>query len=216
MQILSTITVAADSVKWPASFSMFTTSLGVVNLNLAGMLPIAGCTFILPNHVQLALHLATPIASVFMIKLAAFMATACSVKTSRIRRRLQRDFVDKIILHLLLLFYPSISQRVFQSFRCIQVGDPELGDFYLEADMSVRCWESTSHAAYTAVSTCFIVFFLAGVPLLLFWELWRHRAHLHDTTSARHLHVKNRLGFVYEEFEPGMWFFSICVILVKW
>lgn len=105
-----------------------------------------------------------------------------------------------------------MSQRVFRSFRCISFED---SDHYLEADMEVICWRSNAHIAYIVISTIFIVFFLMGVPLALLLELWRHRAHLHDVTSPKHALVKDRLSFVYEEFEPNMWFFCVCIIVVK-
>jgi CRP-like cAMP-binding protein len=210
MQILSAVTVSADAVDWPPAFTDFAATLSIVNLDLSSLVSISSCTLILPNHVALALHLATPLAVIVSMKLSAALAMKIT-SLPRKYRRLQTNLVDKIVITITLLLYPSISTRLFKSFRCFKVEDA----YYLEADFSVKCWNSPEHTAYVTVSILYLIAFIVGVPLLLLWEMWRNREHLHDTSSHEHAHVKDRLGSVYAHFEPAMWWFECCVIVVK-
>eukprot|EP00946_MAST-07B_sp_MAST-7B-sp1_P002793 g2793.t1 len=211
MQILSAVIVSADAVEWPPAFVSFASTLGIVNLDLSGLLPVASCTLILPNHVKMALHLATPIAVVCSVLFAAFVAKKLSGASSRKRWHHQVNLAYKITITIVLLIYPSIATRLFQAFRCFKVED----NYYLEADFGVICWESGEHSAYIAVALVYLLFFVVGVPLFLLWELWRHREYLHNPMSRKHGQVKDRLGSVYEDFEPEYWFFETCTIIVK-
>ena len=79
-----------------------------------------------------------------------------------------------------MLCYPSISIRVFQSFRCFRVDDHD----YLESDFAVTCWKSGDHVFYVVIATVYLFGFVLGMPLFLLWEMWRNRQHLHDDTSS--------------------------------
>jgi CRP-like cAMP-binding protein len=212
MQILSSISVAADACAWPPSFSSFVATLGIVNLDFARIVPVASCTLLLPNHVSMALHLSTPITVVVTIKTAAALATKIKNSETLTQRRHQQNFAFKTIITFVMLCYPSVCTRVFQAFRCFRVEDR----FYLEADFAVECWNSEAHNIYAAVSVVYLIFFLVGVPLLLFFELWRNRMYLHGTPSSRkHRLTKERLGALYHHFEDDRWWFECCVIVVK-
>jgi CRP-like cAMP-binding protein len=210
MQILSAVTVSADAVDWPPAFTDFAATLSIVNLDLSSLVSVSSCSLILPNHVALALHLATPPAVIVSMKLSAALAIKIT-SLPRKYRQLQTNLVDKIVITITLLLYPSISTRLFKAFRCFKVEDA----YFLEADFSVKCWDSPEHSAYVAVSILYLIAFIVGVPLLLLWEMWRNRVHLHNTSSHKHAHVKERLGSVYAHFEPAMWWFECCVIVVK-
>jgi hypothetical protein len=204
MQILSAVTSSADAVEWPKSFVNFSFFLGiVVNLDIMSLLPAADCRLTLPYDTQMFLHLATPFGAVFSIMLG----TACAVQmtrrlsglsssSSRERRKLQNNFGRKIMIAIILLMYPSLSRRVFQSFRCFHVEDV----YYFEANFAVECY-SSDHVLVLVMASLFLLFFVAGVPIILLWELWRHRDHLHDPTSNDYKHVNDRLGFLYDDYE---------------
>ena len=109
------------------------------------------------------------------------------------------------------LMYPSISTRLFQSFRCYEIEKK----YYLEVDMAVQCFDSTEHAGYVVVAVIFLALFVVGLPVTIFLQLWRSRAHLHDVTSLRHDHIKHRLGPLYCQYEADKWWFDCCVLTVK-
>lgn len=217
MQILSAITVSADAVAWPETFVLFTNSLGVVNLDIASLLPAADCSLILTNFQSTMLHLLSP----FAVVLSILLGTAVAIQRTKLKltkskylrehaRRFQQNFASKIIINIVLLMYPSVSKRVFQSFRCFEVE----GSLYLEADFAVECY-GRDHTRYIVLSVIYLFVFVVGVPAILLWDLWRHRKHLHDTRSAQHKYVRNRLGSVYEDYEENMWFCELFVIIHK-
>jgi hypothetical protein len=212
-QILSSVTLTYDGVLWPAAFETFSLGASFVDIDLPVILPLVHCQLAISFLDKFMLHLATPFAVVLTVKLALFAAKARGAKTPLINRQLeaQRAISDKCIFFMLLLLYPGLSRRIFQVFRCSEfdiassVEHQDLKwrqDFkysLLESDYAVPCYEDkwNSYAAYAGVG---VVLFSIGMPLALFYELWRKRKSLHNKAHPQHRDTLRRLGFLYESY----------------
>ena len=76
----------------------------------------------------------------------------------------------KLLFWMLLLSYPSISVRVVSFFNCKEIGH----SFYLAKDLSLMCFD-TAWALYTPVAITALVVYVAGVPSLFFYVLYKAR-----------------------------------------
>jgi hypothetical protein len=225
-QILSSVTLTYDSVLWPAAFEKFTLSASFVDIDLPILLPLVHCQLAISFLDKFMLHLATPFAVVAAVKLALFVAKARGAKTPLIKRQLeaQRAIADKCIFFMLLLLYPGLSRRIFQVFRCAEFDvahSAEHQDVYrkhdfkfslLAHDYGTPCYEDkwNSYAAYAGVG---VIFFSIGMPLALFYELWRKRKALHNKAHPQHRATLRRLGFLYESYgELGLMLCVWCVV----
>ena len=221
VQVLSAVTVTFDGVPWPASFKAYSQGSGaIVNLDLSWLLSEMSCAFSVPFSVKFLLHLSTPFVVVLAVK-GAHVASVLIGKTrqtsavSTARRNVaehRRGFADHTLFAIMLLLYPGITSRIFQMFRCFEVPGTETR--VLMYDFGVDCDESPEYHGHFSVAVVAVGVFAVGVPMLLFVELWRHRAHLHPPVQddhlskhVKHYHVKNRLGSFYEHYEPvRLWF----------
>ncbi len=70
--------------------------------------------------------------------------------------------------------------------QCVRIGQHE----YLRQDLALRCW-GPEHRAFVPIALLLMVLFAFGLPLLLWWLLFRER---HDLQSVA---VQQRIGFLY-------------------
>ena len=100
-----------------------------------------------------------------------------------------------------MLLYPSIANKAFLMFRCRTVDGLKNGadlKMILDKDYSVECFVG-AHAQYLWVAYTAILVYAMGVPMILFFLLWKMRHHLHEKNVTEdnhhhHLEVKSRLG----------------------
>ena len=70
----------------------------------------------------------------------------------------------------------------------------------LKADYNVICGFE-DHMRYKTAAWVFMVLYVAGVPLCIFFLLFSNRQHLHCTTSRRHAAVLRMYGAIYSQYE---------------
>ena len=227
LQVLSAVTTTYSSVDWPESFRSTSEPLGVVNLDISFVLPLADCSLSLDYGTKLLLHIFTPVAIVVAIK----CAECAAIQMSRCRRRrrssgsgtntkekeeertaAQKGMGDRIALTLVLLVYPSMTTRIMQMWRCDEIE----GTYYLEADYNVIC-EGTNvqYSTYSAVAIVALILFGIGIPLTLLIELYRNIGHLHDSNHDQYHMTQFRLGPFYQSFKPKFWWFEVAIIVYK-
>ena len=185
-QIVSAVTVTFNSVSWPKDFSTASQTIGFVNLDLSFLLPHASCRMSLPFGLKLGIHVATPIACVLTTKLATFVAMKLSKTPSRTTMDAKEHRGHFILLTLLSLLYPSLTTKVFTSLRCFNVEG--VGEM-LERDFSIECWEE-EHTVYVTIAVVGMVVYAFGIPMYLLFDLWKHRAHLHDKDSPKYHQIR--------------------------
>merc|ERR1711865_1294531 len=61
----------------------------------------------------------------------------------------------------------------------------------------------------------FVIIYVAGVPIFVFFSLWCNKKHLYNEKSPKHLEIKFELGGLYQQYEPKYWWFELCNILTK-
>ena len=90
--------------------------------------------------------------------------------------------------------------RVFQVMTCTQVepGVKELN--VLKADYNIVCG-SDVHATYEIAAWVFMVLYVAGVPLCIFFLLLLNKKHLHSPESPKHAAVLREYGALYSQYE---------------
>ena len=185
-QIVSAVTVTFNSVSWPTNFSTASQTVGVVNLDLSFLLPHASCRMSLSFGLKLCIHVATPVACALATKLATFVAIKLSKNISRTSMDAKDHKGHNILLTLLLLLYPSLTTKVFTSLRCFNVEG--VGDM-LERDFSIECWKE-EHTVYVTIAVVGMVVYAFGIPMYLLFDLWKHRAHLHDKDSPKYHQIR--------------------------
>jgi len=104
----------------------------------------------------------------------------------------------------LFLLHAPLSQRGFYFFDCLDVG----GRFFLQADFSIQCF-TTKHETFVPIAMGFLVFFSFLFPLLVLFQLCRHRKNLHSPE------IRHKFGFLYRSFNVGGEYWEIHEVFRK-
>ena len=100
------------------------------------------------------------------------------------------------VLHLSLS--QGIATRVFGILRCKPVkGMPE-DITVMTSDYNVFCYQGKHNERLGLAIACMLIY-VAGIPIGVFFVLWRNRKHLWDVRSEKHEAVKFELGGLYEQ-----------------
>ena len=210
VQILTSFATAYDGVPWPAHFKDFSLGLSFVNFDFLFVLAGGSCNMALPFLDRLGIHLALPLLLAFTLG-SALAVAALAAAGDKARRTLQRQTTVKVLLFLLLLLYPGLATRLFQTFRCQTV---EGVGPVLEQDFAVPCFEG-AHASHLGVVACGIIVYIVGIPAGILCALWKNRRHLHDPSDPKHKTVLFTLGGLYSQYEPRFWWFELATLMTK-
>ena len=213
MQIVSVLArTFSGSVKLPIGFIVYAQGMNAVNFDLAYIMPYASCRLSIPFDAKLLLHLITPIAFFISIKIAQVMATLIGKNSkTKLLIHAQQNQGSTIMINLGILLYPSLTSRIFSAFRCFKV---EGVGMLLERDFSILCG-SPNHGFIITMAVFGLIVYTAGFPLLLLYDLWRHRKSLHDPKHEDYTLTHLRLGSLYEQYEPFYWYWEPIVIIYK-
>ena len=104
---------------------------------------------------------------------------------------------------------PSVSQSIFDVFRCEKFGEGEDSAFLLRADFSIHCYTKTYYKFF-AYGACMILIYPFGVPLLYTWILVARRKKLKQNVEDRDEDVSLKgIEFLFSSYTPEMWWFDI-------
>lgn len=73
---------------------------------------------------------------------------------------------------IIYLMYPTICNLSFSLFNCAKLDD---GNSYLKRDMSVQCWTGNHSKMAVPIALTFILFWVFGFPVFIFYQLYRQR-----------------------------------------
>jgi hypothetical protein len=87
------------------------------------------------------------------------------------RRRVAKATFANSLFFLVLLLYPQVSNRIFSTLRCRQLGDILS---VLEEDYSIGCFDSAYKSA-RAIALVLVIIWPVGIPVSVFVILWAQR-----------------------------------------
>lgn len=106
----------------------------------------------------------------------------------------------------LYLLYPYNCKMAFGAIlSCRQLGDKS----FLAADMSEPCYEGKHYVFLIIFGVMQIFFYVVGLPLLVWYFLWKNRARLDDYV------VKLRWGLFYRGYRRQRYYWEVLVMLRK-
>ena len=164
--------------------------------------------------------------------LAAFVVFSVLFKASRAPRAgadgkthpllRMRNLCLKLVIFMLFLIYPSVSNTILKMFSCRTLGN---GKSYLTADYSIECGGAKVHThafsgkysfdAYRAWAGAAVLVYPIGVPIFFFIVLWLQRGALFVAgTDEPAAEAKETLGFLYAGYRPKYWWWE-CVELFR-
>ena len=117
MQITSVMTLTYSSITWPKSFKSYSEGMGVINFDVAFIMPVASCSLSLPYHQQLYLHLSSPILFFLAIQgalaLTLLLRMQCGEKNTKERRSAQSNKSQALFLMLMQFMCASHHNCIF-------------------------------------------------------------------------------------------------------
>ena len=124
-----------------------------------------------------------------------------------------KAFINNLIATLIVIghkYQPTISDLNFSSYLCINLYREDTKIEFLEADLDVKCWEST-HLSYSlGMALPLIVIWFVVLPGLLFRIIYKNRKQL----MIRNL--KERYSFLYRGYKSKVYYWEFLVMLRKY
>ena len=217
VQIFSSLTTVFD-VPWPNDFKVVLAlpAWSVLDIDLMSIFGgISPCAFNRPFLDLFVVHMCTLPAMVFIAYCATWLVQLlrCASKrcAKKVDMRTARARRDKIITFVVFFLYPGMSVKIFRVFKCRELDNDE---FFLTADMSVRCFEG-SWNTYMIFGIVCIVLFVIGIPVFTFIILHYHRHALFDEEHPDYPTLNDKYATLYEQYEPEFYYWEVCVMLKK-
>jgi hypothetical protein len=154
----------------------------------------------------------TPIAISMMIYLACQIEVSCYTRDAgqRGEREVKAQYYQ-YFLYLTYLVLPSVTAVIFGMFPCLDIDDQEENQYYLRNDLSISC-SSERYITGVTIAALMILVYPFGIPAFYFWQLFLHRDLIRyrsdENSSARSAEVAAKYGFLYESYEPRLWYWE--------
>jgi len=101
---------------------------------------------------------------------------------------------------LLIILYNALCQCLLEAWVCIKMPD---GSHVLRVDPDQTCYTS-DHTAMRVFSAVGILAYVIGIPVGLMYMLYR----LRQSNKLKDPDSLQLFGFLYEEYEPGFWYWQ--------
>jgi hypothetical protein len=190
-------------IRFPRVFENFSRLIGsLFDLDFL-QLGRVGCYVKTTFYSKLVFSTLAPIALTALIFVSMKIRRACT--KDRMRRKIIRDHGIEFFLGMTFLVFSSVSTTVFDTFNCRTFGDDPTR--YLYSDRSISC-DEPAHSTYMLYACGMMVVFPLGIPVLYTLMLTQRRHEIQSTLR----HSKASLiktSFLWEMYEPKMWWFEI-------
>jgi hypothetical protein len=113
----------------------------------------------------------------------------------------------EIAFTFIFLLYPVVSQTIFQMFMCQELNT---GEAMLAADFQVQC-DTDKHALFTNLGIIAVLIYPLGIPLAIFFMLWRHRVDLAKEDHAK----RDQFDPLVGDYRLGAWYWEALEMLRK-
>ena len=107
---------------------------------------------------------------------------------------------------IIFVLHPSLTKVTFSIFSCSELLP---GEFWLIADMSIRCWDIHHLKNIVSIALPSIIVWVFGLPLLTLGLLYRSRQKL----SAELIQIK--YSFLYKGFRPEYFYWEFVILYRK-
>lgn len=226
LQIITNLGISLD-VPWPAAFKSFISFFSLANIDFI-QASSADCVTDVGFYQKLLVVTLAPICFTVLLTLfylvpqyfnihRAYQAKAltksrsqqeiASDEQSRLSdRKMARRNFWKMLIFTLFLIYPLVCSTIFRVFVCENI----YGTNYLLADFSKVCagdeWQN-----YRNYAIFMIFVYPLGIPAFFFFMLWRYRRQ----DRLQEPGIRAELGFLYESYDTGLWWFEMADMLHK-
>ena len=201
-QILSHLDLTFD-VPWPEQFLSFIKFFSsLINIDVEAILRFFDVCRLSISFLK-AFYIHMLVLPTFLLILAVAAASASVIKriyncihkekrsTEKQGSVIERSIAS--IMFVIFLIYPGLTVRIFRIFRCQQLGAN--GEWYLNADYSVVCYEG-EHRVAMNWAFFYAPLYVVGIPVIMLFELWRHRKiimHINNYTDIAERMYHNEL-----------------------
>jgi hypothetical protein len=219
MQVTTNLNSAID-IPWPRLYNKFLTAFDFVNFNFLPWNSLS-CIESFDYYAQMKVYTLGPL---FVFGgLLFFYTLPLKIKARLKHKNTSLMFGDliadvrellndarirqrtwKIIMLTAFLIYPSVCSMITSFFMCRDIE----GVSYLKADLKIVCHDEDWQSHLPFVVTMIIIYPI-GVPALMAYKIFRIRNHLDAPNN------KLELGFLYEAYGPGMYWFELVEMLYK-
>lgn len=207
LQIITNIAIGLE-VPWPQYFLTFINWFNPANLDfvqLSGVRCVVSATYYTKMWTFCFIPLVLITGIISAIWLPGYIRSLSQTGDAAVlTRKITRKKAWKLILFTLFLVYPSVSSFVLRLYVCKTIDSVS----YLVADFSVTCYDSTYnfHAKYASFM---IALYPVGVPLFIFFMLWRYRKRLDEPG------VRAELGFLYDAYDRKYFYWELVDMINK-
>eukprot|EP00003_Mantamonas_plastica_P009012 TRINITY_DN181_c0_g1_i10.p1 TRINITY_DN181_c0_g1~~TRINITY_DN181_c0_g1_i10.p1 ORF type:complete len:1409 (-),score=447.00 TRINITY_DN181_c0_g1_i10:642-4868(-) len=206
LQMINQFTETYD-VAWPESFKRLSNSMSFFNFNIVSV-----SSFDCANGKPLSFYAGLEFYFVLPLVFAATMVIGWFIM-SKIKSMRGADAEEltgfnsmciKNFATILLFLYPGISQKLLQTFKCVEVE----GVWYLEFDYREECFNER-HSGYVGLAVVGILLYIIGIPAAFILTLRKYKDEL-ETQK-----IRERFGFLYIGYNLKTYYWEIVEMMRK-
>jgi len=199
IQIMTNMAFSVD-IPWPSGYKEFISGFNVFNFDFVKISSVE-CIFSTNYYNKFLIISITPLAlflAVAVFYLLPKVLGACYRDDSEDARKRSRRRFWRMFLFVTFLIYPTVSSVVIRLYVCKKIE----GIDYLLGDLSIEC-SGSKYESYKQLGIFMILLYPVGIPILLFYMLFKYRNKLHEEA------IKAEMGFLYDGYDHKLWFFEL-------
>jgi len=196
MQVMTAFTANLE-VEWPVKMVDFTNIFSVINFDVVTV--AVPCMTWITFYDQMTMTIFMPIIMSIAIIIGCYAGKQCNLVDD------PKSQATALILKLIFICFPGCSAAPLKLFVCREI----FGKMYITADYRLEC-VGDDYVYYTNIALFGIIVYPIGCPLLYFILLKRNAHKLWNSEKCM-----NRLGFIYERYEPAYWWWEIIEMVRK-
>ena len=212
-QCLSIIPTTFSGIQWPVSFNAMSQFLNIASIDIMGLFGdlCAFHTGFLPKFLtqMLLIPIVMVVLAAVWLALETLGPKICAKRFKFTTKESRSAAMFNVGFLTVYTFYTNISTSIFQLFKC----HPIEGRYYLVADYTVKCWEKEWYP-FMGIAIAGIFLYTIGIPLFLFYKLYKSRDVLHSDNlaperHAEHAMTQKQLGSVYGDYSNEAYYFDL-------
>jgi hypothetical protein len=102
---------------------------------------------------------------------------------------------------LVFILYPGFTNLIFAGFRCRSLGN---GESVLAVDYNIDC-NSPEYASIFLVCSVLVVVWPLGLPVLLFYTMWKEKEDIHEQDRE----TLQKFNFCLGDYDREHWYWEV-------